>query len=492
MNTVPKKNRTRHPLNRWLMLAAALILLCGTILAVRLLDRPVIPTPDSAVTYDEIHSYTAADVRSLTVIQQGQQPWTLTQDADGVCTLSGKEGWPLDASLVSRLLMVASVVSYEKVLTDNPADYAGHLADFGLEPPRLTVTVAYADGTDATMRIGNQVTGTDMASVYMLLDGDNRLFSLDSGTFDTLNIDASLLHAVVQPTIHKARIDRITLTGGSGETTAEWALQGNITDTDAASQWRMLTPWQYPADGETLASLRDNLATLRLGAFVCDATPEALAAYGFDAPRFVLTIHQAAGMTNVITADGTVEFVPWPESTVTLTVGNRKNSNVDYVLFDGAIYTASHFTLDVFMSLSPLDTLSRYPVSMAAAVLEEMTITQEGRTDVYTVARSTDTDSATGETVSRYNADRNGTPIAYDAFQAPNNRLETVRISGLLPDGWTPAEAPHTVFTFTNTAGLTQTVALATFDPMHDAVLIDGHAVFYLIKNGMVFSMSAE
>ena len=492
MNTVLKKKRSRRPLSRWLLLAAALILLCGALLAVRLLDQPAIPTPESAVTYDEIHSYTSADVRSLTVTRQGQQPWTITQDTNGVCTLSGEEDWPLDASLVSRLLMVTSVVSYEKVLTDDPADYAGHLADFGLEPSRLTVAVSYADGTRAAMRMGDQVTGTDMSTVYMMLDGDDRLFSLDKGTFDTLNIDASLLHAVTQPTIHKARIDRITLTGASGAATAEWALQGSITDADAASQWRMLVPHQYPADGDMLASLRENLAGLRLGAFVCDATPEALAAYGFDAPRFVISLHQAAGMTNYITAEGTVEYVSWPESTVTLTVGNQKNSNVDYVLFDGAIYTASHFTLDVFMSLSPLDTLSRYPVSIAAAVLEEMTVTQDGKTDVYTITRSSETDSATGETLTRYNAALNGKPIAYDAFEAAYIRLETVRISGLLPAGWTPAEAPHTVYTFTNTAGLTQTVELTDFDPMHDAVVIDGHAVFYLIKNGMVFSMAAE
>ena len=36
MNTVPKKKRSRRPLSRWLLLAAALILLCGALLAVRL------------------------------------------------------------------------------------------------------------------------------------------------------------------------------------------------------------------------------------------------------------------------------------------------------------------------------------------------------------------------------------------------------------------------------------------------------------------------
>ena len=358
MNTVQKKQRSRRPVSRWLLLAIALILFAGIAACALLLsEQPVPETPASAVTYGELHAHRPADVRTLTVTQRSKEPWTLHQSETGLCTLSGHEAWPLDASLVQSLLSVASVVSYEKILTDDPADYAGHLDDFGLAQPQLTVFVTYADGTSAAMHIGAPIQGIDMSYVYMLLEGDPRLFALDKGTFDTLNIDASLLHAVTQPTIHKARIDHITFTGSDGATVAEWALQGAVTDTDAAAQWLLTTPYYYPADVDALDSLRQNLSNLRLGAFVCEATQDTLASYGLDEPRFTLTIHQAEGMTNSINDTGEVEFVTWPESTFTLSIGNPKNDNVDYVLTDGYIYTASHFTVEPFMGLAPLDTL---------------------------------------------------------------------------------------------------------------------------------------
>ena len=43
---------------------------------------------------------------------------------------------------------------------------------------------------------------------------------------------------------------------------------------------------------------------------------------------------------------------------------------------------------------------------------------------------------------------------------------------------------PHTVWTFTDVDGTVHTVALTRYDAMHDAVAIDGVALFYLIQGG--------
>ena len=60
-------------------------------------------------------------------------------------------------------------------------------------------------------------------------------------------------------------------------------------------------------------------------------------------------------------------------------------------------------------------------------------------------------------------------------------------MSGWLPEGWAAAEAPHTTFTFEATDGETHTLALTTFDALHDAVTLDGCTLFYLIRDGMDF-----
>ena len=82
---------------------------------------------------------------------------------------------------------------------------------------------------------------------------------------------------------------------------------------------------------------------------------------------------------------------------------------------------------------------------------------------------------------------RNGEAIDYAAFEAAYSALLPVTVSGLLPE--TTDAAPHTVYTFTDVDGTVHTVALATFDALHDAVTVNGHQAFYLIKNGFRLNM---
>ena len=69
-------------------------------------------------------------------------------------------------------------------------------------------------------------------------------------------------------------------------------------------------------------------------------------------------------------------------------------------------------------------------------------------------------------------------------FSAAWERLLTVTVSGKLPKDYQPGE-PHTKYTFRTVSGGTHTVKLSDYDGMHDAVTMDGHTLFYLIKNGM-------
>lgn len=495
MHSVPEKKTGRIRISRRAMLIILLaVLTAAAAWFVAVSRRAPIETPERTITYRELYTYHAADVRSLTVTQRSGASWTLLQDASGAVTLRGHENWPLDDALISTVLMSSSVVSCEDVLTDDPADYKDHLDDFGLAEPKLIIDVTYADGQNVVMRFGNQVQGIDMSYSYMLIDGHDSLYVIDQGTVSALNIDQSLFHDVVQPVIHKDRIDRITMTGPDGQLHAQWTLNGSITDDDAASQWMMNHPSVYPADAEAIAGLRENLSNLRLGTFVCEATPENLTQYGFDQPRFTIGLHQQAGAVNNINAMGMVEYVDFPASDLTFVVGSPKNDHVDYLLYDGAIYSATHFTLDVFMSCVPLDTISRYPVMVACAMLSEMTIEQNGVRDVYRLERSEAapqpaSEPGAEETAYETTVTKNGHAIPFTAFEAAYIRMETARISGLLPSGWQMTEPPHTTFTLTSTAGSRHTIELSRFDAMHDAVIIDGCSLFYIIRGGLTFSL---
>ena len=497
MHSIEKKKHGPSRHGRALLLAAALALLCGSVGAYLLLNRPEEQAlPESPVTYGELMRHGEEEVLRLAVTLRSGESWAIRREEDGSFRLEGADGWLVSEDMAERLLRVTCVISYEEVLTDDPADYQAELADFGLQTPRVTAEMTYTDGQSVTLRVGDASGMPDETWFYMTVDGDDRLFALDKGTVEELSIQRALLHPVEQPTLHKARMDEITFADGAGRVLARWQLDGAVTDSDASTAWRLTAPWPYPADEEAMDNLRSNLANIRLGAYEGEATAENLARCGLEEPRFVLTIHQAAGTTNATGEDGAVTQVDWPESTFTLTVGGAKNDNVDYVCVGDSVYITSHFSLNVFMGLDALNTVSRYPVMVAVGNLESLTVKTEAGEDVYRVdrqARVTENNELVadedGQAVYDVTCTRNGESISYDAFEAAYIRMETATVSGRLPDGWTAQEEPHTIFTFVSRQGRTHTVALTRFDALHDAVVVDGCALFYLIRGGLAFSV---
>ena len=258
----------------------------------------------------------------------------------------------------------------------------------------------------------------------------------------------------------------------------------------------MTAPVQYPAEGESMATLQANLANVRLGAYVGEATPENLAAYGFDAPRFVLSIHQAAGSIGTTGLDGVYSVTDWPEDTFTLTVGDAKSDAVDYVLVGEKIYISSHFSLNVFMEMDVLATLSRYTVPVALGNLHRLTVRTGSQERVYTITRTEQVDESNalvtdseGNVLYDRSCELNGSMLAYAKFEAAYNELLKISVSGNLPEGWTTKEPAHTTFIFEAFSSESYTLELVPFDAMHDAVLLDGNALFYLIKHGMDFDV---
>lgn len=483
-------------MGRWLYLLLALALLLAAAGGYLLLTRQetVAPTED-AITYGEWMVHEAGDVQRLAVTLRSGESWAMARQADGTFLQEGETDWQIAPAKAAQLAQLGAVISYDDVLTEDASAYAAHMADFGLDAP-LVVAVDYADGQSAVMRIGATSGMPDETWYYMTVDGDPRLFAVDKGTAEGLSVERALLHPVTQPTLHKARMAEITFADGAGHVLAQWTLQGDIAQSDAAGSWLMTAPHRYPADAEAMDNLRSNLANIRLGAYEGQATAENLSRCGFDQPQFVLTIHQAAGTTNAVQADGSVSPVDWPASDFTLTVGGAKNDNVYYVRVEDGIYLTSRFSMATFMDMAPMETISRFPVMVACAALESMTVETAAGTDEYRITREprvaennqlvTD---AQGNTVYDVTCTRNGDSVSYEAFEAAYVRMETVRVSGLLPEGWQPAGTAHTTFTLRTTGGAEHTIALTPFDALHDAVVVDGCALFYLISGGMQFGM---
>lgn len=495
MLEVKKKQRRslRHG-RLWLLLCALALVLC---VGVGLL---LVPPQESVEEHKHdtsgvLAEYGAEQVQRLAISLREGDSWAAVRSAEGVLTLEDAPDYAVSASKAAALLAAAGRISYQAVLAEDPADYAGRLADFGLEDPRILLDVTYADGSRWVVRIGDQFTQDDGIAYYMLVEGDDRLFALDKGSAEELMVERALLHPVIQPTLHKSRFDRITLADGQGNVLADWALQGEIGG-NAMDRWLLTAPVRYPVDGEAMDTLQDNLLNLRLGAYVGAATPENLAEFGFDQPRLVLTVHQAAGSIGTTGADGVYAVTEWPEDTFTLTIGGAKSDVVDCVRVGEEIYLTSHFTLEVFLDMDPASTLSRYIVPVALGNLKSLMIRTAAGEAVYELIRTEQvaennelvTDSE-GHVLYDVTCTLNGTEIGYASFESAYNELLKATVSGNLPEGWTAADEPHTTYLFEAVTGERYTLELTKFDAMHDAVLLDGHGLFYLIRDGLAFDV---
>lgn len=488
MQTVHKTHSPAPEKRRLLLLAGALILLAVIAAAAVLMrQEEASDWPESVPTGQTLFAYAPEQISRITIRRREEAPWTLTQK-NGLLALEGDAAFPLSDAAATALLDAACNLPCEAVLTDDPAEYSDHLADFGLDSPRYEAVITYTDGVTAHLSIG--IPGADNnAWYYMTLRDDPRLFSFSRGMVEALFVSRDSLRDTVTPVIHKTRIDRITLTGP--DSVIEWQLQGSITDPDAIDKWFITQPYSYPADADAMSRLLSNLANLRLGAYVCPATAENLTAMGFDAPRVTIDVHMAAGAIAVNNAEGAVDVTDYPATSLTFAIGGRQNDLVDYIRFGDDIYVSSHFTIGMFIDYNVSATMSRYPVLTALGNLASLTVRTADTQTEYVLTR-TEQVAANNELLldedgtPTYDVTLtcNGQPASYEAFRIAYEALMLTTVSGTLPEDAEITTHPHTVFTFTDVDDTVHTVALADFDALHDAVIVDGHAAFYLIKGG--------
>ena len=497
MQPVNRKNKKTHPhLYRILIpvLLALLIAALGLWQHLRA-GRPIVVErePD---TSGFLRQAASEEISGLSVRLRDGGSWEAEQLEDGrlrVAANEEDEAFVTGSNLARRILSAVTAVGYSAVLSEDPAAFAEQLPDFGLFPPAADITVKYTDGTELRFLLGSRVRLAEDSFYYMMEPDGSRLLAMDTLTAEDLLTERRLLHEITQPVIHMARIDHITLQ--KPDALLEWQLNGAITDGDAADRWLLLSPVRYPADGEAVEKLRKTLADFRLGAYVSSATEEKRAEYGFDSPRMVITLHMAAGSILEADMSGAAAAVPYPEQTVTLAVGGAKNELLNYILFDGSIYTSSHFILQAVLECDPLRTVTRYPVLTSLSNLRRLTIRGDGEADrVYEVTRTEQLDEdgqpvtdAGGQTVLAPSVTLNGEALPWDAFETAYGQLLLVTVSGILPEEFTAEAEPHTVYTFETVSDTQHTIALAPFDAMHDTVIVDGCALFYLIRDGLQF-----
>ena len=483
MQQVDRKQHREGKPRRWIWLAAAFVLLAGSVTAAILLSREPEPIPEEEPLWGMLIEREEEELVSVTVERRGEQPWTLIRTVNGTLMPENDETWTVAEQQGNLLQETVTRLRYEAVLSEDPAVYQEDPDAFGLAEPLVSVTARYTDGSETTLHIGND-TGLEDGWHYLTAEGDERLYAVASSIAEDLNLEYAVLRPVPRPGIYAALLDRITVMDGE-KVIAEWELQGQITDRDAGSNWAVTEPFFYPADEEAIQNLKKSAEDLRLGVYTAPATDEALGEYGFDIPRRILVFHMSEGSTGTVSETGVYDVTDHEESTVTLIIGNDADELAKYVRFGDEIFTVSSFTLSAFTDPEPMSTVARYPVLTPLASLESLTVEENGRKDEYLLQdASQEENPENGEETQARECLLNGQPVSYDAFEAAYDRMLTVIFSGKLPDDAVWKE-PYKKYTFRTLSGGTHTVTFSDWDGIHDAVTVDGYTLFYLIKGAM-------
>ena len=314
MQSVERKQHREGKPRRWILLAAAIVLLAGSVAAAVLLSRKPEEIPKEESHWGMLIDRQAEELVSVTVQQRGKEPWTLVRTVNGNLMPENDEGWTVAEQQDALLQESVTQLRYEEILTEDPAVYRDDLESFGLAEPVITVTARYTDGTETVLHIGSD-TGLEDGWHYMTAEGDDRLYAVSSAVAEDLDVEYAVLRPVPKPEIYAALLDTMTVSDGE-KALCEWRLQGQVTDRDAESNWAVTVPFRYPADGEAIQNLKKSAENLRLGVYTAPATPENMERYGCENPQRILVFHMAAGSTGTVGETGVSDVQDHEESAI--------------------------------------------------------------------------------------------------------------------------------------------------------------------------------
>jgi len=485
----PKPAR-RHRFTRrtklLLLLIAAVAAAAGFLLLLPAIhERFPIPAASSIKaeqTYLTLDSGDKNVLDSITVSHEDGETYTLLyRDEKLYLQREGEPNELVSDSYTDDIVTAATVLEIEDTVAKDAGEVNDYLADMGLEPPKITVKVGYANGREVELQIGNKVPETGY--YYYRWSGDDGVYMCDAATHDAFVYTAQILLPVTQPTLVPALIDRLSIrTQSAGLMECDVA-----TDGSDAYLGTLRKPYVYPMDSDTLTTLMTTLKNFRLGTHMDTVTNDNQSQYGFDDPAAVVEIHQQKGTTMQTDADGAVHSVQVDAQAIRLTFGDADGEFFRYCEYAGECYRVSSFLVTSLLDANADAYVSNAPADMGTANIASVRIQLgSGTVDVeaaYTQQvldnNKVETDDS-GNPVYDITVTKNGQPMTTEAFNALVERLKGMTVSGKLDTQETPSGTPRWQMTLTTTGGQTRTLAAYPRDTFTDVLAVDGVALQYM------------
>ena len=484
----PKGFRRFLPL---LSLVAVLLLATAFVLLLPQIKKavPAKETPKSTYTptYQTVAKIDEATLETITVTHLGEAPYTLVNQ-DGILSLHSADGSleAIDAAASDNFIKYATTIYVEDTIATDANEIADQLSDMGLNPPQITATAAFSDGSEISIQLGSKMLDTTYR--YYMWSGDNAVYLCNSGVVETFGMTADRLRMVTQPGIIASLVERVTIRQGDGAPII-CSLEKSAEDTVYGT---MQSPYAYPMSSQTAKSLLTAVESFRLGARLGSVTDDTLSLYGLDTPQAVVTIEQRGGRYTTVGSNGALQTSNLEPDTFTLTLGSADGDFFRYCAFEGTCYRVSEFLVSAFLDAAAADYATKNPVDMNGDALQSIAIrTSSGSLLVEaqyleTVLPNNDllTDEY-GNIIYTTEATCNGEPITAEAFEELVARLWQLSVSGSLPKADAPGGTPLWRITLETTQGKSRMLAAYPMDAFNDVLAVDGVAVHYISKEAL-------
>ncbi len=211
-----------------------------------------------------------------------------------------KDAWTVDpGGLPADLTEVRSYLSSLRTTRamDFPDENPTDLAKYGLDKPRLTITVATGKDGAVTQQlvVGGESTGAQTKQVYVRRSGSPAVFAVGEWAFKTLDKDVAALRDKAVLTFDGDKVGKVVLERKEG--TGATLVRGS------SGTWTLEGTPDLKSKGTAIQRFVDDVKDLR-GSGVAAEPPGDLATFGLAAPdlRIVLTDKEGKAIGTVLAA----------------------------------------------------------------------------------------------------------------------------------------------------------------------------------------------
>jgi hypothetical protein len=199
------------------------------------------------------------DIKQIEIRHRDGETTVVKKNDAGKWSITAPQPLAADQSAVGAITSAVSSLSSDRVIDEN----ASNLSSYGLDPPRIGITLTMADGKTHVLRIGEDTPVE--GGTYATLDGDKRLFTIASFSKTALDKQSKDLREKHLLTFDQDKLSRVEL--DTGKASLEFGRAG--------TDWQILKPKPMRADGFQVDEL---VRKLKDAAMVTDADTDLKAA----------------------------------------------------------------------------------------------------------------------------------------------------------------------------------------------------------------------